>query len=152
MNWENILKVQTGHASLLLLKTACITMTETTTKTGDYIQWLAFIKGINTSGVTAAGAIVQLDRCSWDNVELDGDGGDGNGPQSIWLSDFGTIDSKHSETGVHVDIVRDIGDGSRTLDSDFFSFFEGRLSKSSSMFCVILSYSVVIYFLQSQQK
>ena len=83
-----------------------------------------------------------LTSCNWktgDIVELDGDGGDGNGPQSIWLSDFGTIDSKHSETGVHVDIVGDIGDGSRTLDSEIFAFLEGRLSKSSTMFTWAMS-------------
>ena len=36
------------------------------------------------------------------------------------------VDSKHSETGLDVDIVS----GSRTPDSEYiFSFFEGRLSK-----------------------
>ena len=86
--------------------------------------------------------LVPLTSCNektGENVELDGDGGDGNGSWSIWISDSSTMDSKHPEIGVDADIVGDIGDGSRTPDSTFFAFFEGRLSKSSVMFSSAMS-------------
>ena len=68
-----------------------------------------------------SGSLTSCKGKTGDNVELDGDGGDGNGS----LSDSGTIESNHSEFGEDADIVGDIGFGSRTPDSEFFAFFEG---------------------------
>lgn len=39
------------------------------------------------------------------------------------LSDSRTIDSKHSETKDNVDMVGDVGDGSKKSDSENLAFF-----------------------------
>ena len=77
-----------------------------------------------------SGSLTSCNGKTGDIVDL----GDDNVSWFIWLSDSGTIDSKHSEPGEDVDIVGDIGDGSRTPDSEIFAILEGRLSKSSTMF------------------